>query len=326
MKEIYCDGSCLGNPGPGGWGVWLKSKELTTEVYGHQAQTTNNQMELQAAIVAAQFVNASETVTIHTDSQHVIKGITEWISGWKKNNWKTSSKTPVKNQELWQALDAAVAGKKILWSWVRGHNGNEGNEIVDRLAKMGANGKSNAHMLPELIHKTQLVEKPVKPSPVSLYSLVRNKRGDIFTIVDDKAVIYPDKEAFLLVSATRSKMTIEKSLLYSDFVVVKSEKSYSICLAAQKYIHENEAQKYKALREKCRHEIVQMHDSAECSICKKSFGWYCPDSPDSVCHYYSEAGRVELIDSTHIPVPAEHDANHESDDWCIFCGAPEERK
>lgn len=153
MKEIYCDGSCFGNPGPGGWGVLVKDETITAEVYGHQTKTTNNQMELMAAITAVKFVSLGENAIIYTDSKYVIQGITEWLKNWKKNKWLTAKKEPVKNSELWKELDSLSQSKKINWTWVKAHNGNEGNERVDLLAKMGTNGKSNIHVLDDLVAK-----------------------------------------------------------------------------------------------------------------------------------------------------------------------------
>ena len=157
MKEIYCDGSCFGNPGPGGWGVLVIDGSLTAEINGHKSMTTNNQMELTEAIIAVKFVGNNESVTIYTDSNYVIKGITDWINGWKKNNWVTAKKEAVKNSDLWKELDELSKNKKINWTWVKAHNGNEGNEIVDELAKRGTQGKINEHNLDDLIIKFRKV-------------------------------------------------------------------------------------------------------------------------------------------------------------------------
>jgi ribonuclease HI len=137
--EIYTDGACKGNPGPGGWGVVLKSGTLEKELFGGELGTTNNRMEMMAVIEALSALKQPCEVTLYLDSQYVRKGITEWIQGWKARGWRTASKEPVKNVELWQRLDALVSsgGHKIDWRWVRGHAGNPGNERADMLANRG---------------------------------------------------------------------------------------------------------------------------------------------------------------------------------------------
>ena len=137
--EIYTDGACKGNPGPGGWGVLLQAGGTEKEMFGGELGTTNNRMELMAVIQALQALKRPCAVTLHLDSQYVLKGITEWLPGWKAKGWRTSTKQPVKNVDLWQQLDALVAGggHKIDWRWVRGHNGDPGNERADMLANRG---------------------------------------------------------------------------------------------------------------------------------------------------------------------------------------------
>ncbi len=134
---IYADGACRGNPGPGGWGAWLKSGKHEKELFGGEAATTNNRMELTAVIEALASLKRPSTVTIYTDSEYVRNGITTWIHGWKARGWKTAAKTPVKNVELWQRLDALNAAHDVQWRWVRGHSGDPGNERADALANRG---------------------------------------------------------------------------------------------------------------------------------------------------------------------------------------------
>lgn len=134
---IYTDGACSGNPGPGGWGALLLYGEHERELYGGEVETTNNRMELQAAIEALNALKRSCEIDLYTDSQYVKGGITGWIHGWKKNGWKTSNKKPVKNAELWQALDEALRPHQVSWHWVKGHAGHEGNERADELARRG---------------------------------------------------------------------------------------------------------------------------------------------------------------------------------------------
>ena len=135
--EIYTDGACKGNPGPGGWGALLVSGQHEKELFGGEAHTTNNRMELMAVIQALNALKRPCKVILHTDSQYVQKGITEWLAGWKARGWKTASKSPVKNVDLWQALEAAQARHSIDWRWVKGHAGHDGNERADMLANRG---------------------------------------------------------------------------------------------------------------------------------------------------------------------------------------------
>jgi ribonuclease HI len=134
---IYTDGACKGNPGPGGWGAWLSSGGHDKELFGGEAQTTNNRMELTAVIEALASLKRTCEVTLYTDSEYVRKGITEWIIGWKQRGWKTADKKPVKNVDLWQRLDALRALHQVHWRWVKGHAGDPGNERADQLANRG---------------------------------------------------------------------------------------------------------------------------------------------------------------------------------------------
>jgi len=132
--EIYTDGACRGNPGPGGWGAVLSAAGREKEIMGAEAGTTNNRMELKAAIEALRALRRPCRVRLHTDSQYLRKGITEWIDAWKRRNWKTAARKPVRNRELWMDLDAETARHDVDWIWVRGHAGNRGNERADELA------------------------------------------------------------------------------------------------------------------------------------------------------------------------------------------------
>lgn len=137
VVEIYTDGACKGNPGPGGWGALLVYKGVERELWGGEPETTNNRMELTAAIKALETLNRPCRVRLVTDSQYVMQGITEWLPNWKKRGWKTASKQPVKNADLWQQLDEQAGRHEIAWEWVRGHNGHDGNERADVLANRG---------------------------------------------------------------------------------------------------------------------------------------------------------------------------------------------
>ena len=135
--EIFTDGACSGNPGPGGWGALLRWNGVTKELYGGEADTTNNRMELTAAIKALNALKEPCEVDLYTDSVYVRNGISSWIDSWKANNWKTSAKKPVKNAELWQQLDEARSRHKVSWHWVKGHAGHPENERCDELARKG---------------------------------------------------------------------------------------------------------------------------------------------------------------------------------------------
>ena len=135
--DIYTDGACSGNPGPGGWGVLLRYSDEEKELFGGEEATTNNRMELLAAIKAIEALKRPAKVRLHTDSMYLKDGITRWIRGWKANGWKTSAKKPVKNVDLWRRLDALAAGHEIEWRWVKGHAGHPDNERADWLARKG---------------------------------------------------------------------------------------------------------------------------------------------------------------------------------------------
>ncbi len=135
--EIFTDGACKGNPGPGGWGVLLRLGEHEKRLYGGELETTNNRMELLAAIRGLEALKRPASVVLTTDSQYVMKGVREWMPNWKNRGWKTASKQPVKNVDLWQQLDALVSQHEVEWRWVRGHTGHRENELADELANMG---------------------------------------------------------------------------------------------------------------------------------------------------------------------------------------------
>ena len=137
VVEMWTDGACKGNPGVGGWGVWMRSGTHERELFGGEEDTTNNRMELTAVIEGLRAIKRPRTVILNIDSQYVMKGMTSWLAGWKRNGWRTADKKPVKNAELWQALDAEVARHTITWQWVKGHAGDVGNERADALANRG---------------------------------------------------------------------------------------------------------------------------------------------------------------------------------------------
>ena len=137
MINIYTDGACKGNPGPGGWGALILEGDTKNEIYGGEANTTNNRMEIMAVIRALKTINAENEITVFTDSTYVQKGINEWIAKWKINGWRTSNKKEVKNKDLWVQLDNLTSQLKINWIWVKGHSGHPGNDRADYLANKG---------------------------------------------------------------------------------------------------------------------------------------------------------------------------------------------
>ncbi len=144
MIELFTDGACKGNPGPGGWGALLRYGDVEKELYGGAAQTTNNRMELMAVISGLEALKRPAQVKVTTDSQYVKNGISQWIHAWKQNGWRTAARKPVKNVDLWQRLDAAVARHEVEWHWVRGHTGHAENERADSLANRAIEEMRNA--------------------------------------------------------------------------------------------------------------------------------------------------------------------------------------
>jgi len=138
LIEIHTDGACLGNPGPGGWAALLRCNDIERELCGGEPQTTNNRMELMAAIAALEALTRPCAAVLHSDSKYVLQGISEWLPGWKRKGWKTAGGAAVKNQDLWQRLDAAAAPHRVQWQWVKGHAGHPENERVDALARAQA--------------------------------------------------------------------------------------------------------------------------------------------------------------------------------------------
>ena len=138
---IYTDGACKGNPGEGGWGAFIEYSDEKVKLYGYEKDTTNNRMEIIAAIEALRFIKVQSDIIIYTDSKYLMNGINTWIHGWKKNNWKTSSNKDVKNVDLWKIIDELNSNHSIEWIWVKGHSGNPGNEMADELANFAITSK-----------------------------------------------------------------------------------------------------------------------------------------------------------------------------------------
>ena len=151
VVEIYTDGACKGNPGPGGWGALLRYGKVEKQLRGGDPMTTNNRMELSAAIQALQALKRPCQVQLYTDSEYLRRGITEWLQNWKRNGWRTAAKQPVKNADLWQALEAAAAPHRIEWHWVKGHSGHPENELADQLANLAIEDLRNEKPMPGVV-------------------------------------------------------------------------------------------------------------------------------------------------------------------------------
>lgn len=340
MKIIYTDGACKGNPGPGGWGVFYEEKNI--ELYGSDPNTTNNKMELMAAIGGTKLIFENEEAKIYTDSQYVIKGLTEWMIGWKKNGWKTAKKEPVKNAELWRELDSGIQNKKIEWVWVKGHNGDPGNTKADQLANKGAAGNSNYHQLDDILNKIKVNSVVV---PVNIPK-VENKK----IVVEPGIVIKNNtsKESFVVTELNLSVWNSEAKV-HKIISLDNVEKSYLLTQQAlnkdfekievdtklyQKRLYVIKEQPnvlkklHKLLEENCPHIIIEgKYNNAHCTVCGHSFGHHCQASPDHACHYYTENdGMIYLITGKSVKPPEDHNKNYESDDHCIYCHHPEERK
>ena len=203
--EIWTDGACSGNPGPGGWGAVLKHGNASKELYGSEASTTNNRMEMMAAIVALETLKKSSNVILHTDSTYVKDGLTKWIHGWKRNGWKTAAKKPVKNEDLWRRLDEANARHSVEWKWVKGHAGDKGNERADALAVLGAG-----------IAAGKFPDMPTAKSHTHIYKILPREKWE--QIKSGKTVPgsdVDDKDGFIHLS-TKDETEKSASLYYKD--------------------------------------------------------------------------------------------------------------
>jgi ribonuclease HI len=148
--DMWTDGACKGNPGPGGWGAWMRAGALERELFGGEPVTTNNRMELTAVLEGLRALRRPCAVTLHVDSTYVMKGMSTWLAGWKRNGWVTGAKAPVKNKDLWQALDEEIGRHTVTWVWVKGHSGDPGNDRADQLANRGVPVAPGTNAIPEM--------------------------------------------------------------------------------------------------------------------------------------------------------------------------------
>ena len=225
MIEIYTDGACSGNPGPGGWGVLVRDGGAETELSGGELATTNNRMELLAVIEALQSLRQPVQARVYTDSQYVQKGISEWIHSWKQRGWKTAGKDPVKNEDLWRRLDALAAKHTLEWHWVRGHNGHPENERVDALARTGLEqvrrgGRVVASRIGPVV---EAVSRPGSASPILDIQHATAYRGDTCVFSDLSFALHEGEHAAILGPNGAGKSTLLKLLAGDVHAVPKDE-------------------------------------------------------------------------------------------------------
>lgn len=319
MRTFYTDGSCATDETPiGGWAfIEINGTQVIAKKSGSECSwsLSANQMELRAAIEAAKTIGVNESATIYSDSQYVVKGITQWIESWQKNNWHTKKNEIVLNQELWKELLLTVENKQINWIWVRSHCKNVFNELVDQMAK-------NAYLRNEQLHTND--------------EMKYLSTGDLFHLGDESKKfvaifnqIKVDEKNGVLAMLLANYPSYEMHFISNEeqtFIVNASKKEKILIndiLQLMKERIELDVDKFSA---NCTHSIKKKHDSAICEICDQSFGWWCPDSPDNCCHYFSENGFIALENGQKVPIPPDHDEKYETDDCCIFCHDPEERK
>jgi iron complex transport system ATP-binding protein len=231
MMEIYTDGACSGNPGPGGWGALLRSGKVETELCGGEPATTNNRMELLAVIEALQSLTQPVEAHVYTDSQYVQKGISEWIHNWKRRGWKTASKEPVKNEDLWRRLDALAVGHRLEWRWVKGHSGHPDNERVDALARAGLEqsrrvGKAVGGIVAQAVC-------PVSSHPILDIKNATVYRGDTCVFDDLSFMLAAGAHTAILGPNGAGKSTILKLLSGEVHCLPKDETSIRVFGEAQ---------------------------------------------------------------------------------------------
>ena len=326
MRIFYTDGSVGANgKKAGGWAfLEVVDGKIIYEKYDvdFSSDVTNNKMELKAGIEAVKTIKIGESAKVHSDSQYVVKGISDWINSWVKKGWKTSKGEDVPNQELWNELLNETKNKDIQWIWVRGHANDEYNHRVDELSQKCYANPSK--IKPEMKKKGQIVMKPNVGSVV--YFDDESKKYAV--ILNDVRV---GKTLGFLARMLANSLGNEMDFFPYDgdkFTIVESKglKESRLTYKTIEQFKNDVVHQFHILKKKCNHNITKVHDGAVCSICNQHFGWWCPDSPDHSCHYYSKDGKVELRNGSLVDVPKNHDPYYETDDCCIFCENPDERK
>jgi ribonuclease HI len=323
MRVFYSDGSYKQSMDGGGWAyLEVVDKEIISEKWGadYSFDLTSNQMEMKAVIETLKVINQGESATILSDCQYVVKGISEWINGWIKNNWITSKDEAVLNKDLWLEILELTKNKNINWVWVRSHDKNQYNNRVDELAKL-------TYIDPEELMPKRLEEEGIIKPDVGNIIYFDDPSKRYIVMLND---ITLDNNAGFLARMLANNLGTENEFFhYSKTINIieqKTDKESRMVFKAVEQFKEKVSQSFSDMKNSCKHNIKKSGDSACCSLCDRYFGWYCPDSKDKCCHYFSENGKVELITGEIVNVPKSHDQYHEDYDWCIFCGDPEERK
>lgn len=326
MRILYSDGSQgANNLNAGGWAyLEVINGNIAMERYGtdYSVDVTNNQMELRGAIEAAKMVQAGESAIIHCDSEYVIKGISDWIVGWQKNNWKTAKKEPVKNKEFWLELLEATKGKNIKWTWVRGHSNDEYNNRVDDLSKKCY---ASPQSIKSLINTSEIKKEITKLEPGSIFYLEDPSKRYITIIRDINVNGERGFLAKLFANCYGNELEFFKYSADIHIIDEKTEKESRVVYKAIEQLKDNIKNNFHKLKNDCKHKIINKSERAVCSICEESFGWYCYASKDHCCYYFSESGMIDLNNGEKISVPPGHNENYETYDACIFCGEPQER-
>lgn len=323
MRVFYTDGSYgKDRMDAGGWAyLEVVDKEIVLEKWeaDFSIELTSNKMEMKAAIEALKIIQPGESAEIYSDCQYVVKGISEWIFGWIKNNWITSKSEPVVNKELWLELLQLTQNKNINWFWVRSHDKNKYNNRVDELALC-------AYIEPEYLTSPIEDNKFSKPDVGAIVYFDDPSKRYIVMLND---VVLDNKSGFLAKLLANNLGTEIEYFSYDNNINIieeKSDKEFKIVFKAVEQLKDKVSDAFNYVKKSCKHNIKKSGESASCSLCGKYFGWYCTESKDKCCHYFSNDGKVELITGELVEVPKHHEQYNEDYDWCIYCGDPEERK
>lgn len=325
MRIFYTDGSYGANKmKAGGWAfIEISNEKIIVEKYQacFDENINNNQLELIAAIEAVKTLNKGEQAIVHCDSQYIVRGMSEWIELWQKKNWMTYKKVPVKYSELWKELIELSKEKEISWIWVRGHANDKYNYRVDELAK-------KCYYKPESISPEMKERKQInmKPNVGTLLYFDDTSKKYVVMLNDIKVNNELGFFARLLANSFGHELDFFSYSQKFNVVEKQTEKERKLIFKTMEQFKNNVSQQFYDLSKKCEHVIGKSHDSANCKICDQHFGWWCPESKDNTCHYFSENGFVTLINGEKVPVPPGHNEDCENYDCCIFCGDPEERK
>jgi ribonuclease HI len=325
MRIFYTDGSYGANSkDAGGWSfLEIGDDGIIFEKWDadFSVDNTSNRMELKAAIEALKLIKPGENATIYSDSQYVVKGISEWIKGWLKNGWVTARDEPIKHKDLWLEMLEQVKDKNLKWVWVRAHAFDEFNNRADEIARL-------SYIAPEEIQTAQTEKRKeyVKPEIGSMIYFDNESKRYMVMLNDVK---FGNAYGFL---AKLFANHLGNELEFFDYnskitlVENKSDKESRIVFKAVETFKDNVKKSYDLMKKSCKHKIERKEDYVYCSSCGRDFGWYCPKSKDKCCHYFSDKGKIKLRNGEVIDIPKDHEPMNENYDECIFCHHPEERK